>query len=271
MTFPHGLERLPPDLVGHVETALVDSEASFRETLTRIPRSWIRIRSAIEAAMSAVLVAFHRQALLAVQQRVLSVSDARSAADECLDGHAHSIYDWLLPFMNRPLADSPYSFRRYNSVDTFVFSRDMLESVHASEAWRVFLRDLSKPMSPDPPPKDATALAWRDVTIRFISDHKVQATVRGEIQAPLNYTEMGFEDRRDGRPRAAWDTFRSLAESEGIIASAHATEWSKVEKRIQEIRERLRQHFGIATDPIPYDDGAYRAQFRLERSPSYDA
>ena len=55
-----------------------------------------------------------------------------------------------------------------------------------------------------------------------------------------------------------------------MSAAATATDWRKVEKHIQEIRGRLRAHFGLAGDPVPYIDGAYRTRFTIGVSASYE-
>jgi hypothetical protein len=88
-----------------------------------------------------------------------------------------------------------------------------------------------------------------------------QAVVNGTVQEPQNDADVGCGDGRRGNdaPKVAWETLRTLAEGRGVMsAAATATDWRKVEKHIQEIRGRLRAHFGLAGDPVPYIDGAYR-------------
>jgi hypothetical protein len=97
--------------------------------------------------------------------------------------------------------------------------------------------------------------------------------VNGTVQEPQNYADVGFGDGRRGNdtPKAAWETFRTLAEGRGVMsAAATATDWRRVEKHIQEIRRRLRAHFGLTGDPVPYIDGAYRTRFTIGVSASYD-
>jgi len=48
--------------------------------------------------------------------------------------------------------------------------------------------------------------------------------------------------------------------------------WSQVEKGAQEIRQLLRQHFGLSGDPLPLAEGnGYRTRFRIVTAPSYDS
>jgi hypothetical protein len=117
------------------------------------------------------------------------------------------------------------------------------------------------------------ARGWDDIEIRFLSDLKFQAVVNGTVQEPQNYAEVGFGDGRRGNdtPKGAWETFRTLAEGRGVLsAAATAADWRKVEKHIQEIRRRLRVHFALPGDPVPYIDGAYRTRFTIGVSASYD-
>jgi hypothetical protein len=116
---------------------------------------------------------------------------------------------------------------------------------------------------------------WSAIQIIFLSDFKVQITTPDGTY-PQNYGELGFADRRakrgEPKPSSAWLMFRVLAESGGIIKNAGKVgkDWPKVEKRMQEIRNTLRNHFGIAGDPIPFIKGTgYKARFKVSCSPSY--
>jgi hypothetical protein len=88
----------------------------------------------------------------------------------------------------------------------------------------------------------------------------------------VNYAELGFDDGRSENPNKAWEALRALAENHGVIkeGSTLGEPWPKVEKRIQEIRKQLRQLFGIATDPLPFVEGAgYQATFKIRCSPAF--
>jgi hypothetical protein len=113
---------------------------------------------------------------------------------------------------------------------------------------------------------------WQEIEICFISDHRVQIR-SGEQTETCNYAELGFEDGRNRKPTRAWMLLCDVSENNGTISDAGKTkgDWSKMEKRVQEIRKVLRQYFGIAEDPIPYVDGSgYYPRFRLLRAPSFD-
>ena len=112
--------------------------------------------------------------------------------------------------------------------------------------------------------------SWDEVEIRFVSDFTFQAVVNGTVRAPQNYAEVGLGDGRHGRPKAAWETLRALAESGGVVASTRtAADWPRLEKRIQELRRVLQAVFQVPDDPIPYRDGAYRTRFTIRIGVSY--
>jgi hypothetical protein len=112
---------------------------------------------------------------------------------------------------------------------------------------------------------------WESIEISFLSDERVQVS-NGKNQATYNYDELGFGDGRNGRPNQSWVTLRDMAEANGLIRDGAKTgaAWTKVEKRIQEIRRVLRRHFGIMADPIPLVEGSgYQACFKIRCGPSF--
>jgi hypothetical protein len=112
---------------------------------------------------------------------------------------------------------------------------------------------------------------WEEIEILFLSDERVQIRNGGNRET-RNYAEFGFQDGRTGNPNQAWEALRALAEKNGVIQDVTAVNqpWPKVEKRIQEIRKVLREHFHISTDPIPFVEGVgYQACFKVGCSPSF--
>ena len=121
-----------------------------------------------------------------------------------------------------------------------------------------------------PQSSGADAATWDTIEISFLSDERVQIRI-GTDTKTYNYAELGFEDRRNGKPNQAWVTLRDLAEARGIIsvAARSASPWPKIGKRIQEIRNVLRKHFGISSDPVPYVKGTgYQSRFKIGLGPS---
>jgi hypothetical protein len=116
------------------------------------------------------------------------------------------------------------------------------------------------------------ATKWEEIEIKFISDFQIQIHALEKIET-LNYAEFGLQDDRSEIPNRAWLLLRILAENKGLIrdGSQAGEPWPKVEKRIQEIRRKLRLQFGIEGDPIPFVEGTgYQTRFKISCGPSYD-
>jgi hypothetical protein len=131
----------------------------------------------------------------------------------------------------------------------------------------------SRAGSPKPgPSEDRADLKWEEVEIRFLSDERTQVIIKNHTET-WNYSEAGFEDKRNGTPNQAWAVLRKLAEGRGFIDKAKiaASSRAKAARRIQEIRRTLRLRFSISDDPIAFEDGmGYQARFRISCAPSYE-
>jgi hypothetical protein len=107
-------------------------------------------------------------------------------------------------------------------------------------------------------------ITWKDVAIRFLSERQFQASAKGITLPPTNFEEAGFADRRSKRarkPTEAWTVLIALAREGGSLKrpSFGARNRPAFEKRIEEIRERLKTLFGLDSDPFhPLDHEEYR-------------
>ena len=153
-----------------------------------------------------------------------------------------------------------------------------------------------------------SGMNWTDITIRVTSDTRVQIHA-GAVSETRTFEEMGFADRRNPAkgPIRAWKTFLELAEKCGeyeipkfkqmsadtkpsrILGGPHreaelreqkkhreyavGRQRTALEKRIEEIRERLRHMLGLEGNPLPFikEDNkfAYRAVFKILCAESY--
>ena len=121
-------------------------------------------------------------------------------------------------------------------------------------------------------PKNSAAKKWQSIEILFLSDHRIQIRVNGKSMESRNFAEFGFADRRTQNANKAWELLRVMAEERGIIRDGKAVgeDWSKVEKRIQEIRKVLREYFGLTDDPIPFVEGTgYQSRFKISCAQSF--
>jgi hypothetical protein len=134
----------------------------------------------------------------------------------------------------------------------------------------------SRETSMDVAPRELGRLTiekWGDLEIFFLSDTRVQFRV-GKNVSTYNYEELGFVDRRSKKPDGAWVEFRNLAQSNGQVRKPLNTRgrWTATERRMQEIRKRLRILFGQNADPIPFLKGdGYCAQMKISCAPSFEA
>jgi hypothetical protein len=177
---------------------------------------------------------------------------------------AERLYDSFPMF--RPREVAPWAAKRYPGV--FPYSADAWEKDKFASA----------DVGTEPPGDQRYSVEWEDVTIEFTSDHRVQITVKDRRTYTQNYAEMGCEDGRTEKPNKAWEILQLLAESGGVLTAAPDGRWEKIEKRMQEIRKILREHFkrerfdiSSDSDPLPYVKGnGYRARFVLGHRPSFD-
>jgi hypothetical protein len=120
---------------------------------------------------------------------------------------------------------------------------------------------------------DSHILRWQDIELRFTSEHRVQIFVGGRPGVSLNFAELGFEDRRGrgGKPIRAWGLLLDLACNDGIYPASRVSGDQSIQKRAQELRNRLVGHFQIAEDPLPFLEGTgYKSRLKIGRSPSFD-
>jgi len=120
-------------------------------------------------------------------------------------------------------------------------------------------------------PEEKRPLAWQEIEITFLSDERVEIRSGSNGRTNYNYGELGLEDRRSGKPSQAWIMLRLLAESGGEMLQPPAGRGrAKAQKRIEEIREKLRSHFKIDGDPVPFNGSTYKASFKISRRRSFD-
>lgn len=121
-------------------------------------------------------------------------------------------------------------------------------------------------------PKEAKKpLSWQEIEIAFLSDERVEIRSGSNDRTTYNYGELGFEDRRNGKPTGAWSILRELAKRGGDLPRPLAGKGrATVQKRIEEIREKLRTHFEIEGDPIPFNGNMYKSTFKLGCRQSFD-
>jgi hypothetical protein len=149
---------------------------------------------------------------------------------------------------------------------------DVQRAFRKSPVWQEYEDILLEvAVAPVQPPAMVAESAWEDIEISFISDERVQVKVGAKVQT-FNYDEMGFRDRRTGKPNEGWGLLRALARADGVIpeSARDSKDFIAMGKRIERVRQRLKSHFQIASDPVPKGVNGYCCRFKIGRAPSFE-
>ena len=105
---------------------------------------------------------------------------------------------------------------------------------------------------------------WRDVTIRFLTQHQVHVQV-GHVAEAFHFTQLGMQDGRKNpvEPDKQWGLLVDFAEGGGIVRWRTTNENRKRQKHKDGLSKLLRAFFGIGDDPFePLEDrSGWRAKF----------
>jgi hypothetical protein len=169
-------------------------------------------------------------------------------------------------------------------VDKFTTEFDRLQAEHKRKT-DLLLSSMVKELGAQCPPTVHRSdelieslcqpASWREITLTLFNEHTL------EIRTGDGGRNFGCEDlqlcgRRNGKPDGRWLMLLRLAGGNGVLSRPgcsfkHKDDggWSNWKKDIQALRAWLRVRFQIAADPLPFSDGAYRAQFGIQVRESY--
>lgn len=104
----------------------------------------------------------------------------------------------------------------------------------------------------------------------FLSDERLEISIQ-DFRETRNYGEMGCEDQRSGKPNQSWVFLRVLAQNQGFLPlNRGSREWAGIEKQVERTRKLLKQHFGLAEDPLPLERGSgYHLRCKIGLAPSF--
>lgn len=82
----------------------------------------------------------------------------------------------------------------------------------------------------------------------------------------IDPSSLGMRSAKNNAPTNAWVLLMALISEEGLLKIAIPSQRGRVQKQKQTLADRLQRAFGIASDPMPWDDrqNAYVAQFIVE-------
>lgn len=102
---------------------------------------------------------------------------------------------------------------------------------------------------------------WEELRFEFEAAEMLRITFRKQTR-PFEPVDLTMRNAKTRRPNAQWALLRSFAIKDGVIART-AKGFDQVESQKQQLSRRLRAAFGIAGDPILWENGeqAYRTRF----------
>jgi hypothetical protein len=105
---------------------------------------------------------------------------------------------------------------------------------------------------------------WSDVRIGFLDGHRVTVKV-ATVKRTLNYTQMGFVDRRSAEPDVQWELLRAFARGSGTLTWDRPEADRKNQKRKELLAQALQAFFRIEGDPIvtSTDGTGWRTEFAV--------
>ncbi|HHT9136452.1 MAG TPA: hypothetical protein ACFYEK_04315 [Candidatus Wunengus sp. YC60] len=103
---------------------------------------------------------------------------------------------------------------------------------------------------------------WTDLIITVCDNETVKTTLCGKTGTPQKFVELGFKDKRTGKPVKSWQILLAFAEKERLTFPQ--TQKEKMEKLIKDLRKRLKAHYKIPGDPIVFENG-YKPVFEIQK------
>ena len=105
---------------------------------------------------------------------------------------------------------------------------------------------------------------WEQITLTLTSRETLVCTTPG-FSRQVDPGELGMRSAKNNKTTLAWTMLVALASKSGVLVCREAAQEQKVRKQKQELSKRLRDGFGIAEDPVPWDKSqrAYVARFIL--------
>jgi hypothetical protein len=155
------------------------------------------------------------------------------------------------------LSDSPNSLEKWYAantgiIDTLMFKVEDIKNYEAKNS-----EDKSMP-------KDAD-LKWGGITATFLTETEILFQYGG-TSTEKDFTQLGFADGRNGKPRKSWNCFLEASTNDCQILYSLANR-AAVEKDVEFIRKKLRERFPeVGGDPIPHKSGCYKFEIHLKNS-----
>ena len=117
---------------------------------------------------------------------------------------------------------------------------------------------------------------WENITIRFLNDYDVEIK-NGKKIFKSDYEKMGFADNRkdtkqETEAKKSWKLLQALSISKNVFSLNTLTLQGRDrgKKQKQELSRLLKQYFGIADDPISYDETKKEYRLKIQLIPEME-
>ncbi|MCK5768259.1 MAG: hypothetical protein KAH35_07810, partial [Candidatus Atribacteria bacterium] len=152
------------------------------------------------------------------------------------------------------------------------FIDSLIKSLEKGERFEICIPFLNQ--SPAPSPKRITPLnlpsstKWEHITIQFLDYDKVKIQAPNKFKKVVNFSKMGFENLKNGKPNTQWKLLYDLSRYRGDLSwtiatyrkkvDSHPLSTPKIRKQIQVLSQSLKQYFNINEPPF-YDYVKFKA------------
>lgn len=107
---------------------------------------------------------------------------------------------------------------------------------------------------------------WKNFIIKFLDGKNILVVVQG-IKAKFSFKDMGFENKKNGKPNVQWTLLYILAGKNGELSWKDSEASVKIKKRKEILTNTLQECFGLNDDPFKTYRGAkpwsYKTNFVL--------
>jgi len=94
---------------------------------------------------------------------------------------------------------------------------------------------------------------WEDLRFEFIARDVLNVHF-GASHRRLEPDTLGMRSKKNGNPTSAWTLLMSIVIKDGCVAWARTKENDRYRKQKQALSKALKAAFGLADDPIPWDE-----------------
>lgn len=112
------------------------------------------------------------------------------------------------------------------------------------------------------PFKIPAGTTWESILITFNNEEAATIQVAGKSHN-TGYADMGFVDKRKDTPNLQWGLLLLLARKGGLLEASDADAQQRYKKHKQLLSDRLKDYFGMQTDPMEPYNGGYKIRMTL--------